>query len=75
MAQATKLRLFAIRNRSGQLIKGEDGSPLYFSDKRAAKAVRDKTNHDGNTTPSQELFVTLGPDHKRNQPNTSGEQR
>ena len=70
MAQATKLRLFAIRNRSGQLIKGEDGSPLYFSDKRVAKATRDKQ-----ATTSQELFVTLGPDHKRNQPNTNGEQR
>jgi len=68
---STKLRLFAIRTASGQLLKGENGTPLYFSDKRAAKAVRDKTNHDGNTTPSQQLFITLGPDHKR----TNGAQR
>ena len=56
----TKLRLFAIRTASGQLIRGEDGSPLYFSDKRVAKATRDKQ-----ATPSQQLYITLGPDHKR----------
>ena len=72
---STKLRFFAIRTASGQLLKGEDGTPLYFSDKRAAKAVRDKTNHDGNTTPSQQLYITLGPDHKRNQAQPTGAQR
>lgn len=58
----TKLRLFAIRTASGQLLKGEDGTPLYFSDKRVAKATRDRQ-----ATPSQQLYITLGPDHKRNQ--------
>ena len=72
---STKLRLFAIRTASGQLLRGENGTPLYFSDKRAAKAVRDKTNHDGNTTPSQQLYITLGPDHKRNQAQPNGAQR
>jgi len=57
-----KLRLFAIRTASGQLLKGEDGSPLYFGDKRVAKATRDKQ-----ATESQPLYITFGPDHKRGQ--------
>lgn len=49
------LKLFCLRNgKGGAVVKGEDGNPLYFSDKMIAKKAR----VDGQV-------VSFGPDHKR----------
>lgn len=49
-------RLFVVKDSRGQLVKGEDGEPVYFHTKPAAKLFRD-----------QEVGRTVGygPDHKK----------
>jgi hypothetical protein len=48
-------RLFMLRNgRGGSIVRGDDGQPMYFSDKPSAKKVRKETQ-----------VVSLGPDHNR----------
>lgn len=55
-----RLKLFALRTKSG-LLKDDDNSPIWFSDKRQAKAARDEYNQ----SHSNPVVVTFGIDHKR----------
>ena len=54
--QTKALKLFVVKDSSGVPIKGDDGRPLYFSDKMVAKAAR-------NTMEGQTL--SFGPDHRK----------
>ena len=51
-------RLFALRNAQHQPVLNEDGKPMYFADKTAARAYRSKL-----TQESGVYFVTYGIDH------------
>ena len=51
----TLLELFAVKGSSGELVKGDDGQPLYFNSKMAAKAVRNGLG--------DSYTITPGPDH------------
>jgi hypothetical protein len=49
-------RLFILRRgKSGAVIKGDDGQPLYFGSKPEAKAARNSMDS---------AVVSIGPDHK-----------
>lgn len=49
------LRLFCLRHgRNGPVVR-IDGEPVYFNNKMAAKAARDKL---------EDAVVSFGPDHK-----------
>jgi len=49
------LKLFMLRYiKSGAIVTGDDGKPLFFSHKGAAKAVRTK-----------DMKVSFGPDHHK----------
>lgn len=53
-----KLRLFVLRHGvKGPMVRGEDGTPLYFSNKVDAKRHRDSID--------SKAVVSYGPDHKR----------
>lgn len=50
-------RLFVLRyGKGGELVRDEDGSPLYFGNKVEAKKVRDAMKG---------VVVSLGPDHDK----------
>jgi hypothetical protein len=52
-------RLFVLRyGKGGSLVRDDDGTPLYFSNKATAKTVRDTI--DG-------AVVSFGPDHNKYQ--------
>lgn len=47
-------RLFMLRHgKGGSVVTGDDGNPLYFSNKMEAKQVR-----------KENQVVSVGPDHK-----------
>jgi len=51
----TALKLFILRYiKSGAIVTGDDGKPLFFSDKQAAKASR-----------TEDMKVSFGPDHSK----------
>lgn len=49
------LKLFVLRYGGGAIVEGDDGKPLYFSDKMAAKAAK----------PKPDCTVHPGPDHRK----------
>jgi hypothetical protein len=50
-------RLFVLRyGKGGELVKGDDGVPLYFGNKVEAKKVRDVVKG---------AVVSFGPDHDK----------
>lgn len=51
-------RLFALRNAYFQPVRNEDGLTMYFADKTAARAYRNKLTQDSGV-----YFVTYGIDH------------
>jgi hypothetical protein len=53
------MKLFALRDTSHRLVKGSDGNPVYFANKREARDYR-KTLTDRH----DQYFVTYGIDHK-----------
>ena len=49
------LKLFVLRYiKGGAIVTGDDGKPLFFSNKKAAKAIRNK-----------DMKVSYGPDHNK----------
>lgn len=49
------LKLFMLRYiKGGAIVTGDDGKPLFFSSKKAAKAIRNK-----------DMKVSYGPDHNK----------
>lgn len=51
-------RLFALRNAQHQPVLNEDGKPMYFADKTAARAYRSKLTQEAGV-----YFITYGIDH------------
>lgn len=50
-------RLFVLRyGKGGSLVRDDDGTPLYFGNKTAAKAARDQMD---------KAVVSYGPDHNK----------
>lgn len=50
-------RLFVLRyGKGGSLVRDDDGTPLYFGNKTAAKAARDQISG---------AVVSYGPDHNK----------
>lgn len=50
-------RLFVLRyGKGGSLVRDDDGTPLYFSDKAEAKRVRNGI---------KDAVVSYGPDHNK----------
>lgn len=50
-------RLFVLRyGKGGSLVRDDDGTPLYFSNKETAKKVRDSI---------KDAVVSYGPDHHK----------
>tara|TARA_R110001592_G_scaffold253627_2_gene516730 strand:+ start:2544 stop:2732 length:189 start_codon:yes stop_codon:yes gene_type:complete len=54
------LKLFVLKNSSGAIVTGDDGEPLFFSDKMRAKDHKKSLVIEGTT-------VSVGPDHHRYQ--------
>jgi|TARA_R100000231_G_scaffold47840_2_gene40980 hypothetical protein len=55
MTNKKSMKLFVLRyGKGGDVVKGEDGTPLYFNDKQVAK------NHRGDN-----MVVSYGPDHRK----------
>ena len=52
------LKLFVLKNSSGAIVTGDDGEPLFFSDKMRAKDHKKSLDMKG-------LTVSVGPDHHR----------
>jgi hypothetical protein len=49
------LKLFVLRHgKGGAIVKGDDGKPLYFTDKQHAKKAR-----------GDNQVVSYGPDHRK----------
>jgi hypothetical protein len=49
------LKLFVLRHgKGGAIVKGDDGKPLYFTDKQLAKRAR-----------GDNQVVSYGPDHRK----------
>ena len=52
------LKLFVLKGSSGAIVTGDDGEPLFFSDKMRAKDHKKSLDMKG-------LTVSVGPDHHR----------
>lgn len=52
------LKLFVLKDSSGAIVTGDDGEPLFFSDKMKAKDHKKSLDMKG-------LTVSVGSDHHR----------
>ena len=57
MAANTQSRMYMLRNKDRSPYKDNDGEPIYFKHKSAAKAFKNCI--------SEDLVVSPGPDHRK----------